>query len=237
MRSILLATTALMAVASVAHAQIIVNDPPALIKDAVIAINTAQTVENGYKEISGIIHGNGFGIGSLVPGLNSGLTTNPLAGVNPTSMMSGLGGAGGLSGLLNQFSGQTMPFNPTGNDPEAVMLRQRAQAAAGQMAVGQQFMNGSTSRLSMLPQLGSSITNTADIKDSVDAGTRVNFEQTTQGAQQQQLQALAIYQQAEANAEASRRDLALRQSAEGLATSSQNAATAAGNGNISLVNN
>ena len=237
--TVILAAAAMVAVSVSARAQITVIDPAALIKDAYIVANTAQTVQNGYKEVSGIIHGNGFGIGSLVPGLSSGVSANPLGAdaATATALMSGSGTGGGMSGLFARFSGQTMPFAPTGSDPEAQMLTQRAQSAAGQMAVAQQFMNGSSTRLSLLPQLANALTGTADVKDAVDANTRVNAEQMTETAQSSQIQALAIYQQAEANAQRSREELAWRQGSEALAANAQTAANAAGTGRVSLVNN
>jgi hypothetical protein len=234
-RYALLAATALVALAPAAHAQVVVLDPAVLMKEATTAVNTAQEVENGYKQITAMIHGNGFA--GLVPGLNGGLIANPLgtAGNTASSLMSGIGTGGGLSGLFNHFAGQVKTYQPTGNDPEAQMLQQRANAAAGQLAVAQQYLNGTGSRLSMLPQLANSIGGTADIKDAIDANTRVNTEQMTQGAQSAQLQAMAIYQQAEANAECSREELTMRQGADELFSQAQTAANNAAAGNVSLV--
>jgi Type IV secretion system proteins len=235
MRYVLLAATALVALAPAALAQITVIDPAVLIKDATTALNTAQEVENGYKQITAMVHGNGFA--GLVPGLGSGLTANPLgtAGTSASSLMSGIGTGGGLSGLFNQFAGQVKTYQPTGNDPEAQMLQQRANAAAGQLAVAQQYLNGTGSRLSLLPQLANLVGGTADIKDAIDANTRVNTEQMTQGAQTAQLQALSIYQQAEQNAQRSREELAMRQGADELVSQAQTAATNAAAGNVTLV--
>ena len=236
MRYALLAATALTVMASAAHAQVVVIDPAVLVKDATTALDAAQEVENGYTQIKAVIHGNGFA--GLVPGLSSGIASNPLASIgNPASLMSGIGGAGGLSGLFSQFSGQVMTYQPTGNDPEAQMLVQRANAATGQLAVAQQSLNGVSSRLTQLPQLVGSLLGTADIENSVDANTRVNAEQMTQSAQATQLQALAIYQQGEANAERVREELTARQNANQLVSQSQTAADNAAAGNVTLVTN
>lgn len=239
-RTTLIAAAALAAAASTgARAQIITLSPAELAKDAVTAVNTGQDVVNTGRMVAGTIHGNGFGITTLVPLLGGALASNPLgndAGA-ATSLMSGVGTGGGMGGLFNGFLGNTQTFQPTGGDPEAQMLTQRARAAAGQLAVGQQFMNSGTTRLSLLPGLLGAIGGTADVKDAVDANTRVAGEQMTEGAQSSQLQALQIYQQAEANAQASRRDLAWRQSAENMTRQSQAAADAAGGGQVSLVNN
>lgn len=234
-RAIVLA--AFVAVTPAARAQLVVIDPATLAKDGQIAVSTAQQVQNGIKEVGAMIHGNGFG--SLVPGLSSGMATNPLGAdaASATALMSGSGTGGGMSGLYSRFTSQAMPYNPTGDDPQAVMLRQRAQAAAGQMAVAQQFVNGSTNRLSLLPQLATALTGTADVKDAVDVNTRVNSEQMTQGAQQQELQALALYQQGEQNAQRSRVEIIWRQGADNYATKAQAAADAAAAGQVQLVTN
>ena len=235
MRYALLMATALVALAPAAHAQVSVIDLKAIVQDVQIAKQTEQTVQNTATQIGAMIHGNGFA--GLVPGLGSGIASNPLASAgNPASLMSGVGG-GGLSGLFNQFSGQVNTYQPVGNDPEAQMLQQRANAAAGQMTIGQQLLNGASSRLSQLPQLLTALGGTADIKDSVDANTRVNSEATTQGAQTAQAQALLIYQQGEANAERVREELTARQGADELVSQSQAAASAAAGGNVTLVNN
>ena len=235
MRYALLMATALVALAPAAHAQVSVIDLKAIVQDVQIAKQTEQTVQNTATQIGAMIHGNGFA--GLVPGLGSGIASNPLASAgNPASLMSGVGG-GGLSGLFNQFSGQVTTYQPVGNDPEAQMLQQRAKAAAGQMTIGQQLLNGSSSRLSQLPQLLTSLGGTTDIKDSMDAATRVGAEQMTQGAQGVQAQALAIYQQGEANKERVQEELAARQSADQLVSQSQNAVNNAAAGNVTLVNN
>jgi hypothetical protein len=230
--------TALIALAPAARAQVVTIDPTAIIQETKSAVNTLQEVKNGFTQINGMIHGNGFA--DLVPGLGSGIASNPLASLGTSgaaSLMSGTGAGGGLSGLYNQFRGQVSTYQPSGNDPEAQMLQQRANAAAGQMAVGQQFMSGTSSRLTQLPQLLGALGSTADIKDSMDANTRVNAEQTTQGAQSAQLQALAIYQHGEDNAERAREELAMRKGADELVSRSQAAADDAAAGNVTLVHN
>jgi hypothetical protein len=236
MRYVLLATTALVALTSSAGAQVIVNDPPSLIKNAMVAVNTAQEVQNGYTMIKGVIHGNGFA--GLVPGLGSGLAANPISALGGTasSVMSGTD-TGGLGGMFGHFLGQTKTYTPEGDDPEAEMLQQRASAAAGQMSVGQQFLNGTTSRLSLLPQLLGMLGVTNDLKDSMDANTRVNAEASTTAAQQTQLQALAIYQRGEEAAQRSREELAARKGADELVAHSRTAAANAEAGNVTLVTN
>lgn len=229
MRRILLASTAIVAVSvSVAHAQVVVIDPKAIVQDTLTAEQTLETLK-------GIVHGNTFGIGSLVPGLNTGMAVNPLSGANPTAMMSGSSG-GSLASLMGQYNTVTTPFTPTGGDSEAQLLLQRASAAAGQLAVAAQAVSGTQSRLTSLPSLGDALSTTADEKAATDANTRVAYEGDVQGAQQQQLQALAIYQQAEANAERSRTELVARQGAECAAAQAQAEAQTAASGTLSIVN-
>ena len=204
MRYALLMATALVALAPAAHAQVSVIDLKAIVQDVQIAKQTEQTVQNTATQIGAMIHGNGFA--GLVPGLGSGIASNPLASAgNPASLMSGVGG-GGLSGLFNQFSGQVNTYQPVGNDPEAQMLQQRANAAAGQMTIGQQLLNGSSSRLSQLPQLLTSFGGTADIKDSDGCHHSRRCRTMTQGAQGSRRRRWLIYQQGEANAERVRRN-------------------------------
>jgi len=232
-KQIFFAATMLAGLCPAVHAQVIVFDPAAVSKDAQTAVNTAQEVKNGYTMIAGTIHGNGFA--SLIPGLGSSLSSNPLGGLggSATSLMSGTN-TGGLGGLFNQFLPQVQTYTPQGNDPEAQMLQQRAAAAAGQMSVAQQLTNGMSSRLSLLPQLMNTLGGTADVKDAVDANTRVSAEATTQGAQANQAQALLMYQQAEANAERSREELTARQSADEYAGQAQAAAADAEAGNVTM---
>jgi hypothetical protein len=246
---------ALLLLAPPAHAQWLVNDPQlnttaiatfgkTALAEAHAAqqmISEAQTVVNTVGILNAAAHGNVMGLTQLAPQL--GLESNPLGksadAQGAAMLISGAGEFAGMSGqlanLFQQAQANTITYRPVGNDWSARAMMTQAQAAAGQMAISQRYMDSGQIRLNAMPTFLRQAEMSGDIKSSVDAGNTIAGQQLTQMQQQNQLIAMQIYQKAQEDSQRSLAEQEHRRAADSFVASAQRAADNVRGGHSSFI--
>lgn len=260
MKSILLATVAVLGWHAPVSAQWIVTDPGntantgatllesikstanqarSLANEGAMIVNQGKQIANLVQTVNAIAHGNLFGLATLVPQLAGTGLVNPISedvGEIGDLLSGALSTAGTVGGLARSLQATTQVYAPGARDYTAVAMNARAASAAAQLAFATRSLGTTGQRLTMLPALGQAVGNTADIKDSMDASVRVGMEQATQTAQGNQLLAMQAASAARREISEAQREQAWRASADQLVADASAAAERARGGEISLFN-
>lgn len=217
-------------------------------------INTANTVVQVTSVLNAVAHGNVMGLMQLAPLLGNPCASNPLSalGVDTSgpgigAAMSGLstlgsvgGAAGNLTGsalnLYNNAKSQTQIYTPpNATDFNAWRMMQQGQALASQMALSQQSMSGSQMRLAGMPSLLTGTQTAGDVKSAVDASNTIAVQGVTQQAQTNQLLAMQIMQQANAQNQQNLIEQDHRRSADAWVAAENRAAANSAAGQINFI--
>ena len=174
-----------------------------------------------------------------MPGLSAIGLVQPVANLSSELNQMFMGqilGSGTVGGLATGILGQTQLYVPPGQDWRAQQIIAHAVSAATQLAAANAMYNGTQSRLNLYPQLGTAIGGSVDIKDAMDANSRLVHESMIAQGHLNQLLTLQMAQNAQTQIFQAQEEQAWRCSADQFAADTAAAAQNAAAGNVTLIN-
>lgn len=147
--------------------------------------------------------------------------------VQVEGMLNGQGFTGTLAAQAQAMLSRMQTYRPTGTDPTAVQMNTAAQASAGQMVTAETIYNAQTTRLNGSQDLMASLGQSGDAKETADLQARATIENGYATAQGTQIQAVAVMQRAQEDAQREQQDQAWRQGSDSLLQQAQAAEAAA----------
>ena len=158
-------------------------------------------------------------VNALAGDLTSQRSTLPANAYDAGRLLSGmtgedLSGLGAVGGLASGFLGRNRVFAPAGTDFHSTELVRNARAIAGSLGLAQRLYQTAVDRLPGLQELQRRLAPSRDPKETMDLQARIAAEQAFIANQQQQAQAVVLWQAAEERSTEQRRREEMRRDLE-----------------------